>query len=29
MRVDPKDGVVYSKWEREERKRAKVIPEDE
>jgi hypothetical protein len=29
MRVDPKDGVVYSKWEREERKKPKPIPEGE
>ena len=29
MRMDPNDGIVYSKWEREERKKPKVIPEGE
>jgi hypothetical protein len=29
MRMDPIDGNVYSKWEREERKKPKVIPEGE
>lgn len=29
MRVNPVDNVVYSKWEREERKKPKIIPEGE
>ena len=29
MRVNPIDNVVYSKWERDERKKPKVIPEGE
>lgn len=29
MRVNPDDGVVYSKWEREERKKPKPVTEDE
>jgi hypothetical protein len=29
MKVDPKDGVLYSRWEREERKKPKPIPEGE
>ena len=29
MRIDPTDGVVYSKWEREDRKKPKPVPEGE
>lgn len=29
MRVNPVDNVVYSRWEREERKKPKIIPEGE
>jgi hypothetical protein len=29
MRVNPDDGNVYSKWEREERKKPKPVSEDE
>jgi hypothetical protein len=29
MRVNPDDGIVYSKWEREERKKPKPVKEDE
>jgi hypothetical protein len=29
MRMDPTDGNVYSRWEREERKKPKPIPEGE
>ncbi len=29
MRVDPSSGVVYSRWEREERKKPKQVPEGE
>lgn len=29
LRVNPIDNVVYSRWEREERKKPKVIPEGE
>ena len=29
IRVDPTDGVAYSRWEREERKKPKIIPEGE
>lgn len=29
MRADPSTGTVYSKWEREERKKPKIIPEGE
>lgn len=28
MRVNPEDGIVYSRWEREERKKPKPIPAD-
>jgi hypothetical protein len=27
--VNPDDGVIYSKWERDERKKPKVVNEDE
>lgn len=29
MKCNPVDGVVYSKWEREELKKPKVLNEDE
>lgn len=29
MRVNPVDNIVYSKWERDERKKPKIVPEDE
>lgn len=29
MRVNPEDGVVYSKWERDERAKPKIVNEDE
>lgn len=29
MRLNPDDGVVYSRWEREERKKPKPVSEEE
>jgi len=29
MRVNPDDGAVYSKWERDERRKPKIVKEDE
>jgi len=29
MRVNPEDNVVYSRWEREERKKPKIVNEDD
>jgi hypothetical protein len=29
LRVNPEDGIVYSKWERDERKKPKIVNEDE
>lgn len=29
MKVNPDDGVVYSRWEREERKKPKPVSDDD